>query len=129
MITNIKAGIPVEKYLDDNITKIGYGLVKKQLEELDTNDPQCIIKHIHTSNPHMTSDYYYILVGQNTDVYNPFDVFLQRHQILGQDNYMGGKYWNFKKVSKYCYDLYLKYLRTQNNYYIQEVERQIQINI
>jgi hypothetical protein len=125
-ITSTRKNVDVKPYLEDQVTTVGYGYAKNVVVELPINDPMCLMKYVHTVNPQLVSDYYYVLVGQNGDLYNPFNTPLQRSQILGQDKFLGNKYWNFKKVTKDMYDFYFRYLNTKNTLYFNEIEKLLQ---
>jgi hypothetical protein len=119
--TKTKHSIPSQN--TDIVSEECYGYIKQEIVKVQPTDKECILKHIHTKNEFMETDKYFILVGRDGTLYSPFEQF-QNNKTLQRNRLMGREYWVFRQTTQYAYELYFKYLKTQNNSYYLMADRE-----
>lgn len=122
-MTTMRPNTNLNDYLHDEVTEKGYAYKNQQLAEVPLSDPFCCAKHIHTKNPNLNSNKYFLLVGQDHSLYNPTETGQRRIQ----DTVGSRPYWNWKNVEVATFDMYLTFLKTKNNHYYRTATHHIQV--
>lgn len=90
----------------------------KNLQEVDDDDDTAICKDILTNDKHV----YSIKVNKRGSLLNPYDMYEEdRHNRVSE----GRKNWEFRKVSKKSFDYYVEFLKTKNQSWLRNAEREI----
>lgn len=117
MITNVKPHTNIKDAINESVGETCFAYKDQRRQQVSSGDRLCIAKHIHTVNQFMESDKYYLMCGRNGLLYNPFDAPFQRSRMLGSD------FFQWKKTTNEAFDLYLKFLDTQNTVYFDRADK------
>jgi hypothetical protein len=122
-ITNSQPNTNVEDYIKETVKETYYGYEKDRVITVGRDDRRCIAKEIYTTNKFVNSTHYWLLFGQNNELYTPFQSY-QRSKDLSHNRQMGQNYWSFRKISDFCFELYIRYLNTKNEAHYIMAERE-----
>lgn len=86
-----------------------------------TNDPsKSLAKHTLTNSKHK----YYIKIGSHGKIYNPMGLYSEgtSNKFLAK---IGKNAWEFTEVNQKVFDMYLNFLRTKNQAWLNNAEREM----
>ena len=89
--------------------------------EVDGNDCYAKSHGFKNANGH-SRESYYIKTGRDGSLFDPWGMYSEgtEKKTFGSESY-----WRFKSVNKTCFELYVKFLESQNNSFRLHAEREV----
>lgn len=112
---------------DDTIKETGYTIPqnagdKPLIVNPDDKDACCKQKTIQDANGQKTI--FFVKTGSSGQVYDPWSQ-LGEYSQRRYAQMSGKNTWSYRRVTQLCFDLYLRYLQTQNLSYKLQAEREL----
>lgn len=96
----------------------------KSTPNIDPLSDDCFAKEVLINGESGPRSKYYIKMGASGFMFNPWGLFSEGTQ--GQFAKHSGKdVWEFREVNSKSFEYYLKFLRTRNNAWINNAEREV----
>ena len=110
---------------DDEVLEVGYTTSNNPMRSppiVDANDDTCYAKIVSTQSNNHLSIQRYVKATSSRAIIDPWnDSEIARTKRLS----MGNSPYSFKKINKKGFDLFMNYLKTHNNVYLRDAEKEL----
>jgi len=100
----------------------------KKPKEIDTKSVDCYAKVVYIPiEDGGPLEKYFVKIGLSGFIFDPWGIFSEGTQAKDAKHF-GRLAWEFKRVSKQCFENYIMYLTTRNKAYLNLAERESRSN-
>ena len=92
-------------------------------ETIDPDDSDCFSKKIEYSHEGSSKTRYYVKVGTDGFIFNPWGMFSEGTQARYAKN-KGRSEWKFQQVNEKCFEFYNRFLQSRNSAWLTNAERE-----
>lgn len=111
---------------NDEVLEVGYTTSDNPMRSppiIDVNNECCYAKIVSTTSNKHLSIQTFVKATQTRNIIDPWN----KTETLRSNRLVpGGNAYAFKKISKKGFDLYLLYLKTRNQVYLRDAEKELQ---
>jgi len=94
---------------------------------IDTESIDCYCKETQVNVDGNNLRHFYIKIGISGYLFDPWGMFSEGSEAK-EARHLGRDVWNFRPVTKLCYENYLRFLMTRNKAYFTTAQREMREN-